>query len=103
MYCVYTEDDHLKSVAKGVKRNKIANLKMEDYKKCLFGSTREELQQMTTFNSIRSNNHQVSSLTITKVGLSGTDDKRAVLNNNINTLAWGHYKIQEMKEKREWI
>jgi hypothetical protein len=30
LYCVYTEDEHLKSVAKGVKKCKIALLKMPD-------------------------------------------------------------------------
>jgi hypothetical protein len=70
---------------------------MQDYKSALFGSTREQLQQMTTFNSIRSNNHQISSISITKVALSGTDDKKYVMDDNIHTLAHGHYRIKEMK------
>jgi hypothetical protein len=35
---------------------------------------------------------------VNKIGLSPADDKRWVLDDGINTLAHGHYKITKLKE-----
>ena len=34
-------------------------------------------------------------LTVNKVALCSDDDKRYILENRINTLAWGHHKIPQ--------
>ena len=44
-------------------------------------------------NIIRSKKHNVYTTQINKVALCGKDDKRHILDNNIKTLALGHYKI----------
>ena len=76
------EDD--KRRAKGVKKNVIKkSLAFEDYKKCLF--TEDEL--MKEMNIIRSQNHDIYSMTVNKVALSANDDKRLICPNKINTLA----------------
>lgn len=85
-----------KSVAKGIKKNQIKKLKMEEFKRALFGTTKKELEHKVSFNLLRSSNHQMNSVRITKTGLSAIDDKRYVLNNNINTYAHGHYKINNI-------
>ena len=70
--------------AKGVKNNVIKNsLSFEDYKKCLF----TEGKIMKEMNIIRSENHDIYSMTVNKVALSANDDKRLICENKINTLA----------------
>ena len=59
------------------------SLSFEDYKKCLF--TEDEL--MKEMNIIRSQNHDIYSMTVNKVALSANDDKRLICSNKINTLA----------------
>ena len=70
--------------AKGVKDYVIKkSLTFEDYKKCLFSE--EDL--MKEMNIIRSQNHDVYSMTVNKVALSANDDKRLICENKIDTLA----------------
>ena len=95
MYTFLTEEKG-KTVAKGIKRNQIQKIKMETFKRVLFGETKEELKHTVSFNSLRSTNHQMNSIRITKTGISALDDKRHILNDNVNTLALGHYKIQTL-------
>ena len=70
--------------AKGVKDSVIKkSLSFEDYKKCLF--TEEKI--LREMNIIRSQNHDIYSMTKNKVALSANDDKRLICENKINTLA----------------
>ena len=50
---------------------------------------------MRGFKSI---NHDVYTYEVEKAGLSSIDDKRYVLDNGIDTLAFGHYSIVEKNE-----
>ena len=59
------------------------SLSFEDYKKCLF----IEDEIMKEMNIIRSQNHDIYSMTVNKVALSANDDKRLICENKINTLA----------------
>ena len=80
---IEAEDDETRK-AKGVKKNVIKkSLSFEDYKKCLF--TEDEL--MKKMNIIRSQNHDIYSMTVNKVALSANDDKRLICENKIDTLA----------------
>lgn len=55
-----------------------------------------ELKQ--TQNTIRSIKHNVYSISQTKVALNPSDDKRYIIKpNRIETLAWGHYRINELE------
>ena len=69
-------------------------IKFNDYRKSLFGTTKEKIQQKTTFNTIRSYKHDVYSISQTKIGLCSFDDKRYILDDNISTYAYGHHKIK---------
>ena len=74
---------------KGVKKNVIKkNITHEDYKNCLFN---EEIVEKD-MNIIRHKKHNLYTETITKVALSANDDKRIILENKMNTLAYRHYK-----------
>ena len=43
--------------------------------------------------TIRSENHQIGSYKLNKISLSCFNDKRYILNNGINSYAYGHFKI----------
>ena len=80
---IEAEDDETRK-AKGVKKNVIKkSLTFEDYKKCLFN----EDELMKKMNIIRSQNHEIFSITVNKVALSANDDKRLICENKIKTLA----------------
>ena len=76
--------------AKGVKKNVIKkSLSFDDYKKCLFS----EEKVMKEMNIIRSQNHEIFSMTVNKVALSAKVNKRLICENKINTLALRSIKI----------
>ena len=75
---------------KGVKKSVVKkSITHEDYKKCLL-TGKEQLRKQ---NIIRSYKHEVYTEEVNKVALSASDDKRYILEDGINTLALGHYKI----------
>lgn len=96
-----------KRVAKGVPRVAIKNkLRHANYKECLFSSivagggggdrtTVENIQKFTSAQIIRSENHRLYTREIVKLSLSPYDDKRYVLDNGVDTLAYGHYLIRQ--------
>ena len=84
LYSFKVEEEGEIRKAKGVKKTVIKkSLTFEDYKKCLFSE--EDL--MKEMNVIRSENHDICSMTINKVALSANDDKRLICQNKIDTLA----------------
>ena len=50
---------------------------------------------MTKMNQIRSFNHQLYSIALSKIGLSPYDDKRYILPNGWDTVADGHFCIKK--------
>ena len=75
---------------KGVKKSVVKkSIKHEDYKKCLF-TGREQLRKM---NVIRSHMHEVYTEEVNKIALCPSDDKRHILEDQVHTLALGHYRI----------
>ena len=51
---------------------------------------------MRKMNVIRSHLHEIFTEEVNKVALSADDDKRAVLADGINTLAYGHWRVKHM-------
>ncbi len=89
----YSPENKLKEkkTAKGIKKNVIKkDIHFDGYKKAIFEEGKEV--QFATMNCIRSKRHQLMTIRINKIGLSCYDNKRWVLDDNINTLAYGHYK-----------
>ena len=90
LYSYVTLSEKEEKKAKGVKKPVIKNqLKFEEYKECLFNKSILRKEQY----NIRSYDHEVFTEKINKIALSPFDDKRYILEDGINTLAWGHYKI----------
>ena len=93
MYSFKTEEYESKK-AKGIKKLVVKkDLKFDDYKRSLFGSTKTDIQQTTKFNTIRSYKHEVNTIEQSKIGLCSFDDKRYLID-NINTYAYGHKNIK---------
>ena len=80
------ESKKCKDVKKSVVKKSITH---EDYKTCLL-TGKEQLRKQ---NIIRSYEHEVYTEEVNKVALSANDDKRYILEDGINTLALGHYRI----------
>ncbi|KAL4083783.1 hypothetical protein QTP88_029099 [Uroleucon formosanum] len=98
LYAYKTIDDTIEKKAKGVKKYIIKNhIKFIDYIEILnaFINHRsvEKKQSHRIMNFIQSNKHVVHSKTMNKLVLSANDDKRYIMNDGINTLAYGHYKL----------
>lgn len=80
-----------KKVAKGITRSEIKRtLRHTMYRNCLF----EETTSFNSMTSIRSQNHDLFVDQIHKKGLCSFDDKR-FWNNSVESLAFGHFKIDE--------
>ena len=83
-------DDLGTKKCKGVKTTVVKkSITHNDYEECLF--TRKK--QLRSMNVLRSYKHEIYTETVNKVALSSDDDKRYVLENSIDTYAWGHHKI----------
>ena len=92
-----TEDIHYPGQGErqaGAEKNRQRNKEVCDkriirhanYKECLFGTKR----MMSSMNQIRNERHEIYSNKLNKIGLCPVDDKRYVLSDGVNTLAYGH-------------
>ena len=91
MYSLKCGDNTCQKKAKGIKKNYVKNtIRHESFLKVLRNSTKTTTARFRTF---RSTNHVVNTIEMTKLCLSGFDDKRYLLENGTSTLAYGHRKI----------
>jgi hypothetical protein len=91
-YCVLTANDVIKKI-KGIKRNVVRdNVSFEDYKNCIDDNPKVLLKEMRVFRSIK---HRLYTHLMNKVALSNEDDKRFIIPNTTETLAWGHNLIDK--------
>ena len=79
------EEKKCKRIKKAVIKKSITR---EYYKRCLFSGT-DQLKQMRIFGSRK---HEVYTEEINKIALSSKDDRRIVLPNKIDTLAYGRFR-----------
>ena len=77
--------------AKGVKRSVVEKeVSFQDYLDCLVSPSKKICRTQTQILSLRQRLYTVKQ---NKVALSGQDDKRYLLPDQISTLAWGHKRI----------
>ena len=94
LYSYKMEEGKENKKCKGIKKAVVEkSISHKDYKTCL-ETGKEQLRRQ---NIIRSYEHTLYTEEINKVALSAADDKRYLLKDSFNTLAWGHYKIKEME------
>ena len=92
LYSFVMDDGGETKKCKGIKKQVVKrSIRHEDYKTCL--TTGKELLRKQ--NILRSYEHEVYTEEVNKVALSALDDKRYILSDGMDTLAWGHYKIQQ--------
>jgi len=82
--------DKFKMTAKGIKKSFIKH--HLDHQTFL-NTLRSRRPTEAEFLSFASNNHQLKTLKIKKVGLSAYDDKRFILEDGMSSFAYGHYLI----------
>ena len=87
-------DSGEKKTAKGVQKAAIKRLTHENYKAAVFSTDKEDLQRKVKFNTIRAYEHQVGTVAISKTGLCAYDDKKWVMEDNVHTLAHGHWRTR---------
>lgn len=87
LYSILEASKKERNKAKGIAQRATARL----LHKCYFDALYEEKTSSATMQQIRAKNHDVFTMTITKVGLSPYDDKRFVLADKVSTYAHGHY------------
>ena len=91
LYSFKIEDKEEKKKCKGVKKQVVKDfITHEDYKTCLL-TGKEILRKQ---NILRSYDHEVYTVEVNKIALSAEDDKRYILSDGMDTLAWGHHKIK---------
>lgn len=87
---LYSEEKRAKGVPKVGKRR----LTHDDYLQVLLDAS----TTTTTFRSIRSVGHVNKTLELKKRALSAYDDKKFILNNGIECLSYGHYRLDSFNE-----
>jgi len=90
MYSVLEADGQEKKKAKGIARRTTARMLHSAF----IESLEKEKTTSTRMQAIRSINHTVYTMEISKIGLSPYDDKRYVQDDRISTLAFGHYRTR---------
>ena len=94
MYSILLPNYKPKFTTRGVSRRYILkNIHHKDYLRTL----KETESTIATFSTLRSQKQQIKTIELTKKCLSAFDDKRYILNDEITTLAYGHYKIAQIK------
>jgi hypothetical protein len=91
-YAYKTENVGETKICKGIKKNVIKTLKVDEYKDCLFDNTVVRKEQYL----IQAKKHQIYTVKQNKVALNAEDKdefKRYICDNKIDTLAYGHYQI----------
>ena len=89
MYSVITQTEKIRK-AKGVKKNVVKNqITHQNYLDCLFNCKTFK----HSMDMLRSYNHQIYGIKVNKSSLSPLDTKRWIADDEINTLAYGHYTL----------
>ena len=92
MYSVLFDNNEESKRAKGIVNCVTKyNIKHDMYRETL----QNRNMMYSKMNVIRSEKHQLYTMTMNKVSLSCYDDKRYILNDGINSYAYGHYKISK--------
>jgi hypothetical protein len=101
MYAFEVDNGKVTKKAKGVSKNVVANeLTMDSYRDCLFN---KKVTHTDNIYGLRVENHKIYLTKSRKKVLCPLDTKKWILDDGINSYAYGHYKIKEsiIKEDEE--
>lgn len=94
LYAYKINNQDCKKKAKGVSGAVLRkHITFDDYETCLF----QKLKIRKEMKSFRSKKHCVQTVSVNKLALNGNDDKRVILEDNINTLPYGHKILRKRK------
>jgi hypothetical protein len=94
MYAIALDDNSYIKKAKGIKKMAVDQLNINDYKNVL----ENDIEMYSKMYVFKSKLHRLFTQLINKIGLSGKDNKRFILNDGtFRTLALGHYRIEELE------
>lgn len=88
LYCLSASKTEIKK-AKGISNSVTSRLEMAHYNKSLF----DDESRSCKMNMIKSIKHVLYSQQVNKLVMNRNDDKRYILENQIETLPWGHYDV----------
>ena len=99
MYCLVDEKQVIHNAAKGVPRNVIDGKRMsvkniELYKRVLEAEKKEDAVIEGSFKRINNQAFDITTKEQTKTLMTCTDNKRWILDDNVHTLAFGHYRLK---------
>ena len=89
MYSVITKEEQIRK-AKAIKKNIVKNqITHQNYLDCLFHSKtfKHEMHMLRRYE------HQIYGIRVNKTSLSPLDTKRFIKENEIETYAFGHFKV----------
>ena len=101
MYCLVDEKHVIHNVARGIPRNVIIDgermsVKNIDLYKCVLETeNRNDAVIEGTFRPINNQGFAISTKEQTKTLMACTDSKRWILDDNVHTLAFGHYRAAD--------
>jgi hypothetical protein len=90
LYSFSKPDGKDKITCKGVKANIKNMFNVQQFKKCLF----QQSELMAKVQMFGTKNHTIYSMEQNKLAISCFDNKRFILDDSINTMAYGHYKLK---------
>jgi len=91
LYAIQDTHNENRKRVKGIRKNVVEqNITFDDFKHCLQSEEMQRREQM----QIRSEKHDIFTEKVNKVALESHDDKRCILDCNIHTLPWGHYRLE---------
>ena len=102
MYCLVDEKQVIHNAAKGVPRNVVIDGKrmsvknIDLYKRVLEAEKKEDAVIEGSFKRINNQGFDISTKEQTKTLMTCTDNKRWILDDNVHTLAFGHYRLKDM-------
>ena len=102
IYCLLDEKHVVHNAAKGVPRNvvidgeKMSVKNIELYKRVLEAEKKEDALIEGSFKRINSQVFDITTKEQTKTLMACTDNKRWILDDNVHTLTFGHYLLDDM-------
>ena len=105
MYCLVDEKQVIHNAAKGVPRivvidgERMSVKNIELYKRILEAEKKEDAVIEGSFKRINNQGFDISTKGQTKTLMTCTDNKRWILDDNMHTLALGHYRLKDMERR----